>query len=81
MPDDVPALIEKVRGQMSATLKEISQKPQPKKDAPKRSSSPTPLLKESKPKTYQSTDTTDVAVDAVSADADIPEKDAKLAVA
>lgn len=80
MPDDVPALIEKVRGQMAATLKEISQKPQPKKEAPKRSSSPTPLLKESKHTSYQSTDKTDVAVDAVSTD-DVPEKDPKLAVA
>ncbi|EJT48875.1 transferase [Trichosporon asahii var. asahii CBS 2479] len=81
VPDDVPALIEKVRGQMSATLKEISQ-PAPKtskKETPKRSSSPTPLLKESKHKSYQSTDKTDVAVDAVPKDAE--EKDSKLAVA
>lgn len=72
----MPALIEKVRGQMSATLKEISQ-PAPKKDAPKRSSSPTPLLKESKHKTYQSTDKTDVVVPRDVAE----EKDSKLAVA
>lgn len=70
--------MEKVRDQMSATLKEISQpapKPSTKKDASKRSS----LLKEGKHKSYQSTDKTDVAVDAVPKDAE--EKDPKLAVA
>lgn len=85
VPEDVPALIEKVRNQMTETLKEISQAPPSKKVSPQPPSSPTTLLKESKQKTYKATDPADVTVEPVSEDADSmsanPEKESKLAVA
>lgn len=85
VPEDVPALIEKVRAQMTVALEEISQKPAPKRkaDEPRKStSSSTAPLIDSKQPSYESTGKADVPVDTlVDVDGAELEKEPKLNVA